>query len=117
MQERLGYSSPELESSSEESDSWSSPLFTVEAGGGTKVSLKVVPGREVGNIALRSRSDLISLEYFSDLSALISVTIVDIFCILGSVSVLASWIVPAVLFKIKPSGKDDSFINVPFIRS
>ena len=73
-------------------------------------------GREVGSIALRSRSDLTSLEYFSVFSSLVSVTIVDMFCILGSVSVLASWIVPAVLFKINPSGNDDSFINVPFMR-
>ena len=46
-----------------------------------------------------------------------SVTIVDMFCILGSISVLASCIVPSVLFKINPSGNDDSFINEPFRRS
>jgi hypothetical protein len=56
-------------------------------------------------------------EYFSDFSAFVSVTIVDIFCILGSVSVLVSWIVPSVLFKIRPFGNDDNFINEPFWRS
>jgi hypothetical protein len=85
--------------------------------GGTDVSLNVVPGNEVGKIVLRSRSDLTSLEYFSNFSALVSVTIVDIFCILGSVNVLVIVIVPSVLFRINPFGKDDNFINVPFIRS
>jgi hypothetical protein len=80
-------------------------LFTVEAGGGgggggTDVSFNIDTGREVGNIALRSRSDLTSFEYFSVFCALVSVIIVDIFCIIGSVNVLASWIVPSVLFKI-----------------
>lgn len=94
----------ELKSSSEASTSWSSPLLSVGADGrggsgggadgGTKVSFNVSIDREVGNIDLRSRSALTSLEYFSDFSALVSVTIVDMFCILGSVSVLASCIVP-----------------------
>lgn len=86
-------------------------------GGGGKVSFSVSSDREVGSIALRSRSDLTSLEYFSVFSSLVRATIVDMFCIFGSVNVLASWIVPAVLFKIMPSGNDDSFISEPFIRS
>jgi hypothetical protein len=117
------YSSSELELESASS----SPLLSVEAdggcgsggggdGGGAKVSFNVGTGKEVGNIDLRSRSDLASLEYFSFFSSLVRVTIVDMFRILGSVNVLASCIVPAVLFKINPSGKDDSFINVPFMR-
>jgi hypothetical protein len=88
-------------------------VVVVEAG----VSSYVSPGSEVGNIDVRSRSDLTSLEYFSDFSALVSVTIADMFCILGSVRVLVICIVPSVSFKIKPFGNDDSFINDPFIRS
>lgn len=107
----LFYSSSELESS-EESVSWFSPLFTGGGGDGGGGA-----GSEVGNIALRSRSDLTSFEYFSVFCSLVRVTIVDIFCIIGSVSVLAICIVPAVLFKIMPSGNEDSFINVPFMRS
>jgi hypothetical protein len=68
----------------------------------------LVSGNEVGNFALRSRSDLTSLEYFSIFCALVSITIGDIFCIKGFVSVVTSWIVPAVLFKISPSGNDDN---------
>jgi hypothetical protein len=63
----------ELESSSEASTSWSSPLLSVEAGHGgsvgvvgAEVSFNVSAGREVGNIDLRSRSDLTSLVYFTD---------------------------------------------------
>ena len=124
MDRQYFYSSSELELESASS----SPLLSAEAGGscgggggggdggGAKVSFNVGTGKEVGNIDLRSRSDLASLEYFSVFSALVRVTIVDMFCILGSVNVLASCIVPAVLFKINPSGKDDSFINVPFMR-
>jgi hypothetical protein len=67
------YSSSELELESASS----SPLLSVEAGGscgsgagggdggGAKVSFNVGTGKEVGNIDLRSRSDLASLEYFS----------------------------------------------------
>jgi hypothetical protein len=108
------YSSSELELvslSSEANDDGD------DGGGDAKVSLNVDTGREVGKIALRSRSDLTSLGYFSVFCALVSVTIVEMFCIIGSVSVLAICIVPAVLFKIMPSGKDDNFINVPFMRS
>ena len=78
-----------------------------------KSQLNVDTGRGLGSMALeiKIRSNIIRV--ISDLSALVSVTIVDIFCILGSVSLFADWIVPAVLFKIIPSGKDDSFINVP----
>lgn len=122
-------------SSSESSSKEVSSLLSVEAagscggdggnvgggdvcgGGAGKVSFNADTGREVGNIDLKSRSDRASLEYFSVFSALVSVIMVEMFCILGSVSVLAIWIVPAVLFKINPSGKDDSFINVPFMRS
>ena len=111
---RYFYSSSELESSLEGASSWFSPIFSAKVGGsagGAKVSFNAGTGREVGKIDLKSRSDLTSLEYFSDFSALVSVIIVDMFCILGSVSVLASCIVPSVLFKINPSGKDVSFIN------
>ena len=55
--------------------------------------------------------------YFSVLSPLVSVIIADIFCILGSVKVVASCVVPFVLFKINPFGNDDNFISVPFWRS
>ncbi|MGB7635581.1 MAG: hypothetical protein WBL68_17825 [Nitrososphaeraceae archaeon] len=102
---RYFYSSSEFEL--ESSSSWFSPLSAKVGGsdcGGAEVPFNASPGKETGNIALMSRSDLTSLEYFSDFSVLVSVTIVDIFCIFGSVSVLASWIVPAVLFKIMPSG-------------
>ena len=107
------YSSSELESSSAE--------FVDDGGdgggGAAEVSSNISSDREGGSIALRSRSDLTSLEYFSVFSSLVSVTIVEMFCIAGSISVLAICIVPAVLFKIMPSGKDDNFINVPFMRS
>lgn len=114
---RYFYSSSELESSLEGASSWFSPLLSAEGGGDAKVSFNAGTGKEVGKIDLRSRSDLISLEHYSDFSALVSVTIVDIFRILGSVSVLANYIVPSVLFKINPFGKDVSFINEPFMRS
>jgi hypothetical protein len=44
-------------------------------------------GREVGSIVLKFRSALTSLVYFSDLSALVSVTIADIFCMILSVKI------------------------------
>jgi hypothetical protein len=50
---------------------WILPLFARDgAAAGGKASLNA--GKEVGNTALRSRSDLTSLEYFSDFSALVS---------------------------------------------
>ena len=61
-------------------------------------------------MVFKSRSALTSLEYFSDLSALVSVTIADIFCITGSVREVASCVVPSVLFTEKPFGKDDSLL-------
>jgi len=114
---RYFYSSSELESSLESASSWFSPIFSAKVGGGgAKVSFNAGTGREVGKIVLKSRSDLTSLEYFSDFSALVNIVIVDMFCILGSVSVLAICIVPSVLFRINPFGKDVSFINEPFTR-
>ena len=62
MEFEIFYSSSELELESSEE---SSPALSVEAGGsgGAKVLFNAGTGREVGNIDLRSRSDLTSLEY------------------------------------------------------
>jgi hypothetical protein len=73
--------------------------------------------RVVGSIVLRFRSALTSLVYFSDLAALVSVTIADIFLILRSVKVVASCVVPFVLFKINPFGNDDNYISDQVWRS
>ena len=88
MERRYFYSPSEL--SSEDVSPCISPIFVKDGddgAAGDEVSFNA--GKEVGNTAVRSRSDLTSLEYFSDFSALVRVIIVDMFCILGSVSVLA----------------------------
>ena len=53
----------------------------------------------VSRTVLKSRSTLTSLVYFSDLSALLSVTTANIFCRILSVKVVASCVLPSVLFK------------------
>src|SRR5918995_1650542 len=68
----------------------------------------------VGNIVLNSKSALTSLVYFSDLSALVRVTTADIFWKMLSVKVVASCVVPSVLFKINPFGNDESLISERF---
>src|ERR671911_538004 len=74
-------------------------------------------GKEVGSIVLNSKSALTSLVYFSDLSALVRVTTADIFRRMLSVKVVASCVVPSVLFKINPFGNDESLISEPVWRS
>src|ERR671918_1685316 len=74
-------------------------------------------GKVVGSIVLNSKSALTSLVYFSDLSALVRVTTADIFWKMLSVKVVASCVVPSVLFKINPFGNDESLISEPVWRS
>jgi hypothetical protein len=66
-----------------------------------------------GSIVLKSKSALTLLVYFSDLSALVSVTIADILGRALSVNVVASCVVPFVLFRMKPFGNDDNFTREP----